>query len=328
MEQIDVTLMPGARRIVSVCAGVKSGERVLIVSDTDRPESIRRAVEQAVIEAGGIPTVIVTDPVPSGAEPPDEVAAAMLATDVILAPTSGAIYHTNAVRFAAENGARFLAMTAYVPDVLRKGGVFADFEKLAPRAYRLAELMTVGDEAHVTAPGGTDIRIRLGRRVAVPITGMARNPGERTGCPDIESFIAPIEGSGVGMLVIDASASIAGVLEEPLRIEVVGGEAISIKGGEAAKRICKALDAADHKDAYTLAELAFGLNPEGIIRGVIVEDEGVAGTGHIALGSNIFFGGTSSAPIHLDFVYREPTLTLDGEVIIKDGELVERWFEG
>jgi leucyl aminopeptidase (aminopeptidase T) len=327
MDQVDELMLAGARRLVTVCAGIKAGERVLIVSDTARPESIRQAVAEAATEAGASVDVVVTDPVPSGAEPPDEVIAAMVGADVILAPTSGAIYHTEAVRTAAERGARFLAMTAYIPDVLRHGGIFADFESLAPRAYRLTELLTAGDEAHVVAPGGTDLRVRLGDRAAVPITGMVRNPGDRTGCPDIESFIAPIEGSAVGTVVVDASASIAGVLDRPLSIEIVGGKAISIEGGVPAERIRAALDAADHEDAYNLAELAFGLNPQGIIRGVIVEDEGVAGTGHIALGSNILFGGQSAAPIHLDFVYRHPTLTLDGETVILNGELVSRWFE-
>jgi len=74
-----------------------------------------------------------------------------------------------------------------------------------------------------------------------------------------------------------------------------------------------ALEAAGSDAVYQVAEFAFGLNPQGIIRGVIVEDEGVAGTGHIALGSNIHFGGANDAPLHLDFVYRDPALWLDGE---------------
>jgi leucyl aminopeptidase (aminopeptidase T) len=155
---------------------------------------------------------------------------------------------------------------------------------------------------------------------------MARHPGESTGCPDVESFIAPLERSSEGTIVVDASASIAGVLAEPITITVREGRAVTIEGGEPAERIRAALDAAGHPDAYTLAELAFGLNPEGIIRGVIVEDEGVAGTGHVALGSNIFFGGTSAAPIHLDFVYHNPTLALGGKAIIVKGELQPPWF--
>ena len=48
--------------------------------------------------------------------------------------------------------------------------------------------------------------------------------------------------------------------------------------------------------------------PDGIIPGAIVEGEGVAGTGHITLGSDIHFGGTNAAPLHLDLVFRDPTL--------------------
>jgi leucyl aminopeptidase (aminopeptidase T) len=73
-----------------------------------------------------------------------------------------------------------------------------------------------------------------------------------------------------------------------------------------------------------LAELAAGLNPSGIVRGVIVEDEGVAGTGYVALGSNRFFGGTSTAPIQLDFVYYRPTLILDRKTVIDGGQLLPK----
>lgn len=299
---------------------------MVIVSDTARPESIRQVVTQAVSEAGATPIVIVTSPVPSGAEPPAPVAAALAAADVILAPTTGAIYHTKSVRNATQAGARFLAMTSYIPEVLQRGGIFADFEALEPRVHRLNELLSAASEAHVTAPGGTDLRLRLDGRTAVPITGMARIPGDRTGCPDMESFIAPLETSAEGVVVVDASASIAGVLSQPIRITVRGGRAVKIDGVEAGP-IRAALEATGHPDAYTLAELAFGLNPEGIIRGVIVEDEGVAGTGHVALGSNVFFGGTITVPIHLDFVYHKPTVTLDGQVIIRDGELSPAHFD-
>lgn len=325
-REIDATLLPGARRLVTVNAAVKPGETAVILSDTDRPASIREVMAFAVAEAGATPIVIVTPPIPSGAEPPAPVAAALAAADVIFAPTSGAVYHTAALRAAAEHGARFLAMTAYIPEVLRTGGVFADFPALAPRALRLTELLTAANEAHVTAPGGTDLRVRLDGRTAVPITGMACERGERTGCPDIESFIAPRETESEGVVVVDASASIAGVLTSPLRITVAGGKAVALEGA-AAGPIVAVLEATGHPDSFTLAEFAFGLNPEGIIRGVIVEDEGVAGTGHIALGSNVFFGGTSAPPIHLDFVYRRPTLRLDGAVIIEDGELAPGYFE-
>lgn len=308
---LDHTLLPGARRIVSICAGVQPGEQVVIISDTDRPLSVITALLWAVTEAGGIGSVVITAPVPSGTEPPDTVRAAIHASDVTLALTSGALYHTRAVQDAKD--LRFLGLTAFIPEVLREGGVFADFPALAPRVHRLAELLSDARIARVTAPGGTDLTVDLTGRKAVPITAMARMPGEKNGCPDIEAFIAPLESSANGVVVVDASASVAGVLTEPIRITVVDGRAVSIEGGEGATRVRAALDAAGTEVVYQLAEFAFGLNPDGIIRGVIVEDEGVAGTGHIALGSNIHFGGQNDAPLHLDFVFRNPTLWLDGE---------------
>ena len=311
----------GARRIVTINAAIRSDETALILTDLLRPATVANVLAQAVADAGGIPLVLTIPPFPSGAEPPAAVAAAMGAADVILSPLSGAIYHTVACKAAVASGARFLALTMFGLDNLRSGGVYGDFPALAPRAERLAALMSAASEAHVVAPGGTDLRLRLDGRVAVPITGMARHPGEATGCPDIEAFIAPLETSAEGVIVADRSASITGVLHAPLRIVVRGGQAVVIDG-PAAPAIVAALDAAAHPHARTLAELAFGLNPAGIIRGVIVEDEGVARTGHIALGSNRFFGGTSAAPIHLDFVYDRPTLRLDGVLVIDDGELV------
>jgi len=313
-------LLDGARRIVTVCAGVQPGEQVVIVTDLARPPEISLALANAVRKSGGVATICTTEPVPSGSEPPPVVTAALNAAAVILAPTTGALYHTAAVRQAASTGARFLGLTAFTPEVLVRGGVFADFPALAWKAELLAKLLSNANEARVTTPAGTDLQVRLDGRDAVPITGMARNPGERTGCPDIEAFIAPLEDRSQGIVMVDASCSIAGVLDEPIWLRIEHGRAVSIAGGEGARLIREALEAADVPSVYTLAELAFGLNPEGIIRGVIVEDEGVAGTGHIALGSNIHFGGTNGAPLHLDFVFRKPTLWLDGEVVIDSGD--------
>jgi leucyl aminopeptidase (aminopeptidase T) len=313
-------LLPGARRVVGVGAAVAAGETVVILTDTSRQPRVAQALAAAVAEVGATPVVVTMAPIPSGVEPPAPAAAALAAAEVILTPTTGAVYHTRAVTAAAKAGARMLSLSEFTEANLIEGGAFAAFPALAPRALRLTELLSAAAEAHVTSPGGTDLRLRLDGRAAVPITGMVRAPGERSGFPDIEAFIAPLEDRSDGIVVVDASASFVGVLAEPIRIEVRGGRAVAVEGGEAAARIRGYLERAGTPNAYTLAELAFGLNPAGLIRGVIVEDEGVAGTGHVALGSNVHFGGTSDAPLHLDFVYQRPTLTLDGRVLIRDGE--------
>ena len=317
-------LLAGARRVVRVSAGVRQGEHVVIVTDVERPPDVAAALSVAVTEAGGFPLIVTMPTLRSGDEPSGPVVVALAAADVILAPTTGALYHSAAIRDAALSGARFVGLTGFSPDVLLSGGVFADFPSLAGEAHRLTDLLTQANTARATSPGGTDLTVNLAGRAAVPITGMVRERGERTACPDVESFIAPLETSANGVVVVNASASIVGVLGDPIRITVKNGRAVKIEGGDAARQINKALEAAGAPNAYTLAEFAFGLNPEGVIRGVIVEDEGVAGTGHVALGGNSFFGGTSIAPIHLDFVYHSPTLWLDDEIVIQDGEFLSR----
>jgi leucyl aminopeptidase (aminopeptidase T) len=315
-------LLAGARRVARVSAGVRQDERVVIVTDIERPPDVAAALAAAVTEAGGTPLIVTLPHAEAGQEPMAPAVAALAAADVILAPTTLPLFHSAAIRDAAAAGARFVGLTGFSPDVLLSGGVFADFPTLAENAYRLSDRLTQASHARVTSPGGTDLTVTLNDRAAIPITGMVREPGERTACPDVEAFIAPLETSAEGVVVVDASASLVGVLADPIRITVKEGKAVEIKGGEAARQIREALAAAETPDAYTLAELAFGLNPNGVVRGVIVEDEGVAGTGHVALGGNIFFGGTSDAPIHLDFVYHKPTLWLDDDLVIEDGELL------
>jgi len=319
-----VHLLAGARRVVRVSAGVRAGEQVVIITDVERPPDVATALSVAVAEVGGFPLILTMPPLRSGDEPLAPVRAAMAAADVILAPTTGALYHSAAIRDAAAAGARFVGLTGCSPDVLLSGGVFADFPSLAGAAYRLTDLLTRANHARVTAPGGTDLSVDLSGRAAVAITGMVREKGERTACPNVEAFIAPLERSAEGVVVVDASASIAGVLGDPIRLTIKGGRAVEISGGEGVESIRAALEAAGTPDAFTLAEFAFGLNPDGVIRGVIVEDEGVAGTGHVALGSNSFFGGASVASVHLDFVYHSPTVWLDGEIVIQDGEFLSR----
>lgn len=314
-------LLPGARRIVENAAGVQAGETVLIVTDHGRSPDVATALASATREAGALPTIVVMESIASGSEPPPAIGAAMAAVDVILAPTTGTLYHTESVLAATQCGARFLALTGFLKEVLVCGGVFADFAQIEPQVDWLVEQLTGGTVATITASGGTNLTVRLDERAAVPIKGCVKERGERSASPNIEAFIAPLETSADGVVVVDASTSVTGVLSEPLTITVQKGRAVRIEGGPATKIVKEHLERADSPDAYTLAEVAFGLNPEALIRGVIVEDEGAAGTGHVALGSNIHFGGTSSAPVHLDFVYHKPTLVLDGVTIIEDGVL-------
>ena len=72
----------------------------------------------------------------------------------------------------------------------------------------------------------------------------------------------------------------------------------------------------------TLGELGIGTNEKAILSGIILEDEKVFGTVHIAFGTNTSFGGTNKADCHMDGIILKPTLYLDDVLVIKDGTFV------
>lgn len=320
----QLALARGARTLVETCAGVSPGERLLVVTDVGRPFSVSEAVALAGEHAGAVVTTIIMQPVVTGQEPPEAVQGAMLAADVILAPVSGSLFHTTAARLAVEAGARLISVTEATEALFIDGGCLADFDAVAPTAEAVRTLLSNASDVRVTASGGSDLTMSLAGREGMKVTGLAREPGVRTAWPDIEAFIAPVEGTAEGTIVVDASASNLGLVRTPIRMEVGGGRVVAIAGGGQARDVERSLRATGHEGSYVIAELGLGLNPMGLVRGHIVEDEGVYGTGHVALGNNLnFIGGTNWAPIHFDYVFLEPTLTLDGRTVMSAGRLID-----
>ena len=45
-------MLSGARKLINTCVGVRTGEKVLVVTDTDRSFGISEAVFAAALEAG------------------------------------------------------------------------------------------------------------------------------------------------------------------------------------------------------------------------------------------------------------------------------------
>ncbi|MFA6881907.1 MAG: aminopeptidase, partial [Aminobacterium sp.] len=77
----------------------------------------------------------------------------------------------------------------------------------------------------------------------------------------------------------------------------------------------------DNLLARNVAELGIGTNNKARVTGVILEDEKIYGTVHIALGSNDTFGGTVAAGIHVDGVITNPELYIDEKCILSEGKI-------
>lgn len=318
----QLALVRGAKTLVETCAAVKPGERLLVVTDVGRPLAVAEAIALAGEHAGAIVTTIIMRPTATGQEPPDAVRGAMLAADVILAPVTGSLSHTTASRLAVDAGARLISVTEATEALLVDGGCQADFDAVAPIAEAVRQRLTEAGEVRVSASGGTELTMSLAGREAMKVTGLAREPGVRSAWPDIEAFIAPVEGTSDGTLVVDASGSNVGLVRSPIRMEIRAGRVVAIDGGNQAREVEQSLAATQHEGSYAIAELGIGLNPAALVRGHIVEDEGAYGTGHVAVGNNTnFVGGQNWAPIHFDYVFFAPTITLDGTTLMDAGRL-------
>ena len=111
------------------------------------------------------------------------------------------------------------------------------------------------------------------------------------------------------------------VARVPVTIEVNSGEVANVSGGKAADYLKETLKAFLDQSASNLAEFAVGLNPASRTYATNLEDLGKLGFGHHGIGSNYAIGGSVAAPCHIDIIYAEASLYIDGNLILDKGKL-------
>ena len=112
----------------------------------------------------------------------------------------------------------------------------ADYQRIKTLSHKIATILNAGNEAHITTPAGTNLTMSLKGRAAHPDTGMLQERGSFSNLPAGEAYIAPMEGTSNGVLVIDGAMSGIGTLNgEVIHITVKDGYANGIQGGQAAE---------------------------------------------------------------------------------------------
>ena len=310
-------LLKAAQVAVNNCLAVKKGESVLVI--TDLPErKIGYALWEAAKEAGSEAMLLEILPRSSnGEEPPEAVAKFMKDFDVLIIPTSKSMSHTKARRDACEAGARCATLPGILEDTMQRT-LNADYHEIAKRSIKLAEIVSQGRVAKVTTPAGTEITMSLEGRECHADTGLVHNPGDFSNLPAGEAYIAPVEGSANGIIMVDGA--MVGKVKTPIKIVVKDGFATQITGDRSAEELEKILEPFG-QPGRNIAELGIGTNHKAQIVGSVLEDEKVMGTVHMALGDNKSMGGNVSVPSHLDGILLKPTLWIDDKKIMEDGEL-------
>ena len=317
---MNAHMAPTAKRIMEQVLAVRPGERLVIVTDFERPRSITDLLTTTAA-LYGLQTVVVTMPTREmgGEEPPASVAAAMREADAIIIQTSHSMTHTNAEREALRAGARVCNIREVDEEMMVRGGMTADYAEVDRITRQGVALLTAASSARLTAPEGTDVRMDLAGRPAFGLSGFAREPGQFSGLPDGEAAIAPVEGRTEGVVVNPYLIEKIGQVTEPFRMEVESGQIVRIEGGAQAQALTEILGRKDPGGRNFAAELALGTNPACRLIPKSREIKKRLGQAHVALGDNLSLAGTVDSAIHLDIVMLRPTIILDDDVVVLDG---------
>lgn len=283
-------------------------------------EDIGRAA--AIAEKNGALSIACVDPVSLAIlEPPRLVAEAMRAADVVFCPTSKSLSHTQARRRACEAGARIATLPNIRFETFLRA-LAADYPAIARRSERVADILTGRERVHLTTPAGTDLVFSLEGRTAKPDTGICHERGDFSNLPAGEAFIAPVEGTANGVVVVDGTMFETRLTDDPLRLTFRDGLVVGIEGHAAVAERLKGLIDRLGPAAGNLAELGVGTNEKAQLCGSTLEDEKVLGTVHLACGDNSTFGGKTQVSSHQDGILLKPTLVVDGLTVMENGKLL------
>ena len=198
-----------------------------------------------------------------------------------------------------------------------------DYRQLNAIHTELKSIMDNGSVIHVKTKAGTDLTVNINGSTSFSSDGYHRTEGHGGNLPAGEVFIAPAKRGVNGKVVIDCSSrsiNTTSIIREPITLFISNGEIIEIKGGKEALLLEQSIQQGGQTGKNDwghrmIGEFGIGLNPNAKICGSMIIDEKVKGTAHIAIGSNHWFGGHIFSSIHLDQVFKNPEITVDGRLL-------------
>jgi len=175
----------------------------------------------------------------------------------------------------------------------------------------------------------TNLEFSVRNRIFFNACGIVTKKGEMgyLNLPDGEVFTAPVETSVNGEIYFDLPCMYHyGKQVKGVWFKFKNGKLVDYKienGLKAFEDIYK--NASGNKNR--IGELGIGTNPNAkVTGGMIIVDEKVRGTIHMAIGHNKHFGGKNDATIHWDFFKnmrkKGSRIFVDGKLFMKDGIFV------
>lgn len=312
-ERIEIS-----KNVLIDCLGLKAGESLVVVADDSRKHLAESLYEAGKRLGAESMLMVMQERSKSGEEPPASIATAMMNASVAICVTRYSLTHTAARKQAAAAGTRVATMPGITEDMFTHGAITAEYSKVKELTEHVTALLTKASTVRIEKEGYS-LSFSIEEREGVPSTGLYLNPGESGNLPSGEAYIAPMEGTAQGQIVIDGSIAGIGALDSPLLLNISEGRLVAAEGDTGAELLLMLGDG----DGRLLGEFGIGTNDKARITGIVLEDEKVYGTIHVAFGSNNTFGGTVAAGVHIDAVVQKPDVYLDDVLIMRAGELLQ-----
>ena len=311
-ERIEIS-----KNVLIDCLGLQAGESLVVVADDSRQHLAESLYEAGKRLGAESMLMVMQEHSKSGEEPPASIATAMMNASVAICVTRYSLTHTAARKQAAAAGTRVATMPGITEDMFTHGAITAEYAKVKELTEHVTSLLTKASTVRIEKEGYS-LSFSIEEREGVPSTGLYLNPGESGNLPSGEAYIAPMEGTAQGQIVIDGSIAGIGALDSPLLLNISEGRLVAAEGDTGAELLLMLGDG----DGRMLGEFGIGTNDKARITGIVLEDEKVYGTIHVAFGSNNTFGGTVAAGVHIDAVVQKPDVYLDDVLIMRAGELL------
>jgi leucyl aminopeptidase (aminopeptidase T) len=295
------------------------GQPLLIIADTSTDMHLVEACFAAGVRAGADTQVLIKARAPRHAASNlgPAIAGAIRGSKLILV-LGGGIVRDPATLEALENGARLLSTNVNgIEDYCLRALLDVDIDAMNRNSELVAKLWDETKVCHVTSPQGTDLTYELMPRKSVIGDGALSYDGEIDFFPGAQVNIAPVEESINGVIVVDASDSISGLVHTPYTMRMERGHIVRVEGGSEGESVRDWLATVGAKDdkVYRLCHASIGMNPQAGISGNLLEDERKLasldlgfGFQYPALGGIIGF-----SPYHWDIMMSTPTIYLDGK---------------
>ena len=313
---IEEKMYRAALSVLKDSLKVQKEEEVLLIFDEGTvcvAEAFRKAGNEAGMTVRECRIAVTAS---NGSDPDAETCQKMKNASVIIGATTNSLTHCHAMTIARNHGARAVTLPGITRELFARS-VPEDAVKMRENGEMFLKELSGKHKCFLSTEEGTLLTFETGTVPFESDDGFFAEKGMVGNIPSGEVFGIPENMSGT--LVVDGS--IAGFPwkkgMEKAKILIENNMAVKFEGTRG-KELEKALDIAG-KMGRKVAEFGIGLNSSLSLSGNLLEDEKVKGTIHIAFGNDAGMGGKNDVPVHIDCLVQNPTLEVDGKILMEKG---------